>query len=316
MYIDTHIDSLYHMLKNSRTFNNEEETSHVDLPKARKGGLCIGFFTGYPTDNHEVTEKMVRDWIQWTGNSDNGLKVIKTIPELDMFLSNYNEEDPNRQIGCVFHLEGASGIDKTLNQLYIYHAVGLRSMSLTWNDINKFATGTLTDKSQGLGSHGKDILSAMEDLGILIDVSHLNDKSFWEVVSNTNNPIFASHSNLRKRADSERNLTDEMVLAIAESGGSIGLNFHKGFLSTKETHPANMKCGIEMISEIMNITGSSKYAHIGADFDGCTLPSDIKDITSMPDFFLKLQKDLDLSNKELNDIKHENVLQLMKKVWI
>ena len=171
-------------------------------------------------------------------------------------------------------------------------------------------------ESRGLTQLGKDFLDVLESLGIIIDVSHLNDKSFWDVLSYTNGPIIASHSNLRKRADHKRNITDEMVMELAKTGGGIGINFCKGFLSIdQEKHPANRHCIQEMIKEVINLTGSYDSVMIGTDFDGSTVPDDIKDVTSMPDFFSELQERLQCSEQELDQIKYKNIMKIIEKVW-
>ena len=155
----------------------------------------------------------------------------------------------------------------------------------------------------------------METLGIAIDVSHLNDKSFWDVQSHTNKPIFASHSNVRKRASHMRNLKDDMIKAIAESGGSIGVNFCESFLSTDKEHKVNMHCAFEMIKEIIAITGSVNHVHIGSDFDGCKVPDDIKDVSNMPLFFSKLKEYLELSNEEIEKIQYKNIVRIIRNYW-
>ena len=336
MYIDTHLDAFYHMRFNNRGFNayQEQENVHVDIVRARKGGLGIGFFTGFPNCAYffsdeagykikphrdditdvNLTEEFLRDWIEITRDESNGLRVLKSKSELKEHLSTYKMSE-TQKIGCIMHFEGAAGIDESLHRLYIYHEAGLRSMGLTWNETNQFATGAPGDKNRGLTESGKDLLSAMETLGILIDVSHLNDKSFWDVVANTNKPIFASHSNLRKRANVIRNLENEMVLEIAKSGGSVGINLCKGFLSTDKEHNFNMQCVIEMIKGVIEITGTCDAVHIGTDFDGCQTPADLKDVSYMPKFFASLKEKLELSDEDLRKIQYGNVVRIIENYW-
>ena len=337
MYIDTHLDAFFSMVANNRLFDTVQENAHVDLPKARQGGLLAGFFTGFPnctyffsSDNPfsdefkittsayndaELTDEYLARWLKIVFDSKNGLQQIKSKKDLDAHISSYNSTNQEQKIGGILHFEGAAGIDEALDRLYIFHAVGLRSMGLTWNETNQFATGVPGDINRGLTQAGKDLLDAMETLGILIDVSHLNDKSFWDVQSHTNKPIFASHSNVRKRANHMRNLTDEMIKAIADSGGSIGINFCNGFLSTDDSHKINRNCAFEMIREVINLTGSTDHVHIGSDFDGCKVPEDIKDVSLMPDFFKNLQEYLQLSNEDVEKIQYKNMVRIIKNYW-
>ncbi len=337
MYIDTHLDSFYNMVASKREFSTLQEKGHVDLPRARKGELLAGFFTGFPNCTYffgpenrngkeyemtrpdytdaDLTEEYLANWIKIVFNPQNGLKQLKSLKELEDHISTYNPNDQNQQIGAIMHFEGAAGIDESLHKLYIFHAAGLRSIGLTWNETNQFATGVPGDVNRGLTSAGKDLLDAMQSLGILIDVSHLNDKSFWDVHSNSNKPIFASHSNVRKRAGHMRNLTDEMIKAIAESGGTIGMNFADIFLSSDKDYKVSKTDIFDMVREIINLTGSTDHVHIGSDFDGAKVPEDIKDISSMPDFFIKLQEYLDLTNEDIEKIKYKNMVRLIKNYW-
>lgn len=340
MYIDTHLDTFFHMVENKRLFNTETHAEgvivNIDLPKAQKGGLLAGFFTGFPNCTYffrpesnynpkikipdgytdgELTDQFLAGWLKIVNNPTNDLHQLISKKELKQHIENANFSNTNQKIGAILHFEGASGIDNSLNKLYIYYAVGLRSIGLTWNETNQFATGVPGDVNRGLTTTGKDLLDAMESLGILIDVSHLNDKSFWDVHSHTNKIIFASHSNVRKRANVMRNLTNEMIKAIADSGGSIGINFCNGFLSSDNDHKADRHCAFEMIHDIISLTGSTDHVHIGSDFDGCRVPDDIKDVSHMPDFFSNLQEKLSLSHEDIKKIQYGNMLRIINNCW-
>jgi membrane dipeptidase len=338
MYIDPHLDTFYHMVENNRSFDdNPDQSGHVDLLRARKGELLAGFFTGFPNCTYyfdpvnkyspkyklpredfsdaELTDDYLARWLKIVNDSKNSLTQIFSINDLESLKVSYLDSGKPKNIGAILHFEGASGIDSRLDRLYIFYALGLRSIGITWNETNQFATGVPGDVNRGFTQVGKDLLDAMESLGIIIDVSHLNDKSFWDLHSHTNKPFIASHSNLRKRANHMRNLTDEMVKAIAESDGSIGINFYTGFLSTDPDHKVNRKCTFEMIKEIINLTGSVNHVHIGSDFDGCQTSSDLKDVSVMPDYFSELQEYLQLSDIEIKKIQFENLSRVMKKIW-
>ena len=333
MYIDTHLDTFWHIKHSKRSFARYEghgggdtkiplapgfsmpKHGHVDLPRAREGELCIGFFTGFPTSNHYATEQMIREWLYHTSQPENHLFRIKNKTHLEKHIPLWNKTPKKeKNIGAVMCLEGAAGIDTELNRLYIYHDLGLRSMGITWNEQNQFATGVLGDKNRGFTKEGLDLLSAMEDLGIIIDVSHLNDKSFWDAVNNTNAPLIASHSNLRSIADHPRNLTEEMAIAIKETNGTIGVNFHSGFLSTNKEEKPTIDFIVKMIKRIIEIVGID-HVHIGSDFDGSTPPKDIRDVSVMPVVFQQIQNSLGLTNQELEKIKNGNILRVIRNVW-
>lgn len=315
MFIDTHIDTLWAMGLQNRIFSVESEKGHVDLPRAQKADLLCGFFTGFPTESNYITEKMLREWILLTRDKNNKIRKIENYNQLEQLESDrkISKTTTDREIGAVLHFEGATGIDSGLNRLYIYYEAGLRSMSLTWNEMNQFAAGQIQDPNRGLTTEGFDLLSAMEDLGIIIDVSHLNDKSFWDVINHTSKPIIATHSNVREIADHKRNLTREMVNAMNDTGGTIGINFSKSFLKTNPKE-ATKESAIKMFQEIINLT-SINCVHIGTDLDGATFPDEIKDITYFPNFLDDLKNELNLSKNEMIKIEKENIKRIMKKVW-
>ncbi|MDH5645910.1 MAG: dipeptidase, partial [Candidatus Heimdallarchaeota archaeon] len=287
MYIDTHLDTRWALTRQDRSFSIRSSIGHIDLDRARDANLLCGFFTGYPTESQYSTESMLKDWIIMTNDPNNHFIRINQYQDLEKHL-NLLKTGSTDKIGSVLHFEGAAGIDTELNRLYIYYDLGLRSLGVTWNDTNQFATGVPGPIERGFTKEGLDLLDALNSLGIMVDVSHLNDTSFWDVINHSTGPVFASHSNLRKYADDPRNLTDEMVIAISDTGGSIGINLCKGFLSTDQAkHPANMGCAVSMIKEVIGLT-SINSVHIGTDMDGCTLSDDLLDITSMPTFFTKV----------------------------
>lgn len=313
MYIDTHLDTMWQSRESGRKFDKPSAEGHIDLHRARDAGLFIGFFTGYPTSSAYVTEKMMREWIQYYKHSESPIFQVTNMREYEVHKNHFqNTSKEARNIGALLHFEGAAGIDTELNKLYIYYELGLRSMSLTWNEINQFATG-VGDGShleRGLTREGKDLLDAMESLGIMIDVSHLNDPSFWDVSDHSNKPIFASHSNVRSMCGHKRNLTEEMVQVIADSGGTVGVNFCKGFLHD-ESDQATLQTVVAMIDKIVDLVGID-HVHIGSDFDGCSLPDDMKDITSVSKLFDKLSSELELDQSELEKIKFGNMERIMR----
>lgn len=314
-FIDTHLDTMWQSHKSNRTFGKRSEAGHIDLPRAREAGLLVGFFTGYPTSDAPVTEEMMANWIRYyLYDPEAKITQITNLKELNDHIAHFSATpEAQRSIGNLLHFEGAAGIDSGLNKLYIYHKLGLRSMSLTWNETNHFATGQENRTDRGLTEDGKNLLSAMVDLGIMIDVSHLNDASFWDVHGSSNAPIFASHSNIRTEVSSHmRNLTPEMAQAIADSGGTIGVNFCTGFL--RDDKEVSINTVVDMYSTVLDLVGP-KHVHVGSDMDGCTLPDDMKDITAMPELFTKLQADLSLTESELEGIASGNMVRMMKSYW-
>lgn len=216
---------------------------------------------------------------------------------------------------CAFlGMEGMEGLrgPEDLDRLA---ALGLRLGMLTWNEENPFAAGAAQDPSKGLTDLGKQMVRRMEDLGIVIDVSHLNERGFWDVMNLAHGPVIASHSNCRALCDVPRNLTDEQLRAVRDSGGTVGLNVYHAFVhrdpakQTAETlalHAAHM-------AEVMGVE------HVACGFDFCEFmgPPDnegaagLEDCGHIPAFFRCLER-LGMSQAELAMIGWENLLRIFK----
>jgi len=210
---------------------------------------------------------------------------------------------------CVEGMEGLGG-PEDLDRLA---ALGLRLGMLTWNEENRFAAGAAQDPQKGLTPLGRRMVRRMEELGVIVDVSHLNDGGFWDVMKLARGPVIASHSNCRRLCDVPRNLTDEQLRAIRDSGGTVGLNVYHSFVhrdpekQTAETlalHAAHM-------AEIMGIE------HVACGFDFCEFmgPPDnngaagLEDCGGVPAFFQCLER-LGMSAGERRMIARENLLKI------
>lgn len=186
----------------------------------------------------------------------------------------------------VLSLEGAEMIE-SLEDVDYLHQCGVRCIALTWNYPNQLAGGA-DDTDPGLTEFGKAVIRKMENLGILIDVSHLNDKSFYDVISVISHPIIATHSNSRAICRHRRNLTDDMFKLICECGGCVGMNFYPLFLTEKKQ--CNLSDIVRHIEHFLSLGGENCIG-LGSDFDGidCT-PADISDCGDVYKLFDELKK--------------------------
>lgn len=169
-------------------------------------------------------------------------------------------------IGC----EGLSGIADDIEKIDMLYEFGVRHISLTWNEQNALATGILGDEDRGLTESGKKALRKIQNLPILFDVSHLNDKSFWDVMRNTAGPVVATHSNSRTLCPMQRNLTDEMIKALAETGGIIGINAYPKFISLDK----NERTVDMLVRHMAHIAEIAGIENIGFGFDFCEFLED------------------------------------------
>jgi len=213
-------------------------------------------------------------------------------------------------------IEGMEGLQGP-EELDRLASLGLRLGMLTWNEENAFAAGAAQDPAKGLTDLGRETVRRMERLGIAVDVSHLNDGGFWEVLKLAQGPVVASHSNCRALCDVPRNLTDEQLRAIRDSGGVVGLNVHHKFVHqdpakrTAETlalHAAHM-------AEVMGVE------HVGCGFDFCEFmgPPDndgaagLEDASKIGNLFDWLER-LGMSREEREGVARGNFLRVFRQV--
>lgn len=165
------------------------------------------------------------------------------------------------RLNWIFGLEGLAQIGSQVDKLEAYYEAGFRHASLTWNECNELASGQ--GHEGGLSRYGKDAVQLMQDLGMIVDVSHLNDEGFWDVIKLGKKPIMASHSNCRSLCRHKRNLTDDQLRAIQASGGVVGLNAYKPFVHDEAAlqRMEGLALQLEHMADIMGID------HVGFGFD-------------------------------------------------
>ena len=179
----------------------------------------------------------------------------------------------------IFAVEGGSVIEDKIDRLYELKQDGIKFLTLTWNNENLIAGGVNSEK--GLSAFGKEVITQMNKIGMAVDVSHLNDKSFYDVIEKSET-VLATHSNCRSICGNKRNLTDCQIKLLAQKGGIIGLNFYPPFLG--DSFYDDIYKNIYHLCEM----GLENNIAIGSDFDGAVMPQDIKNISKIPDLYAKL----------------------------
>ncbi len=311
--IDGHMDTVTRILKQNRVFSEFSENGHYDLPRMKKGNVQAALFALFPLNTMNNVINGLDLWFTLVSNPINGLKQVKTIEDFDRI------KDIGMK-GAILHFEGAGGIDDDFRILRIGYHLGLRTMGLTWANINKFGTGAkfgTRQRKTGLTDKGRDLIAEAQSLGITIDVSHLNDPSFWDVYEITERPIIATHSNARSITNHPRNLTDDQIKAIHEKHGTIGINFSMGFLNSENPGKDNIDLGFDIIKnhiDHMISLADINIVAMGSDFDGTSVPNCVKDCTTFPllwDYLLKNG----YSEQDIDKISHGNLLRVFKETW-
>ena len=207
-----------------------------------------------------------------------------------------------QNLNPIYALEGGAAIEN-IDCLYEMKSDGIKFITLTWNGENKIAGGCKTEKR--LTDYGKQVIRTMNELKIACDLSHLNEKSFYSAIEETNYPI-ATHSNCKKIHNHIRNLTDNQIKLICRKGGIIGLCPYPEFLGGDVTE--------KMYQNIFHICdmGYENNISIGTDFDGAKQSEELKDISKIPQFFIKL-KEKGLKEELLQKLFYKNAVDFIAK---
>ncbi len=311
--IDMHCDTAMKLLAKSEKHLKKNDW-HVDYEKLKKSNSFVQFFAyfihleafnkyGFDLRNEmELVREMHKRFTREV-HSIEGMYILKEMKDLD-----------ESKIGALLTLEGA-GCVETLKDVDELYDMGIRLITLTWNWNNRIARPNVPkdNMDQGLTEFGIEAVKRMNELGIIIDVSHLSDAGFWDVIKYSTKPFVASHSNARKIGKHVRNLTDEMIKALAEKGGVTGLNFCSAFL-TKDTEAKKMyiKDLVAHIKHIVKVGGIDVMA-LGTDFDGIGGDLEIKDIGEMH-LLAEALKEEGFSKEDIEKIWYKNALRVMKEV--
>jgi membrane dipeptidase len=314
-------------------FFERGEKGHLDLPRAREGGFGGGFFAvwipspktpertprGLPPalDAAYALRRSMADaamLFRIEDRSDGKLRVVRTAAELQRCL----DDDV---MAAVLHLEGADAIDTDLDALHVLFRAGLRSLGLVWGRPNAFAEGVAVhfrrspDTGPGLTEAGRELVRACNDLRIMIDVSHLNERGFWDVAPLTDAPLVASHSNAYALCASTRNLTDPQLDAIAASDGMVGLNFAVNFLREDAARDAStpLEVMVRQIDYLVERVGIDRVG-FGSDFDGVLISEEIGDVSGLPRLLSAL-RDRGYDDRALRKLAHENWVRVLRETW-
>ena len=259
---DAHCDFLYGMVNYRYDLRRPAKRQAIRLDKLSSGGVKLQFFAAW-IDMLLETNPLC----QCTGMIDAYYRMLEANPVLTPLTKDF---DPSgERIAAVLTVEGGEAIEANLHNIRILHRLGVRAMTLTWNDVNLLAWPAADKHSKkGLTKLGKEAVREMCRVGVAPDLAHLNDAGIDDVLSIATRPVFASHSNARALCDQPRCLKDEHIRAIAKQGGVIGVNFYHKQLTEKRT--ATVEDVIRHIEHICAVGGVG-CAAIGSDFDGMGL---------------------------------------------
>lgn len=338
---DGHNDVLLRVAEHgSGSFLERWHEGHLDLPRARIGGFAGGLFAvytpsegaparvenddgSYRTPLPEAPElaeaqrhtlELMAALFRLERESKGEVVVCRTVTEI-------REAVARGALAAVLHIEGAESIGPDLDALEVFWRAGLRSLGPVWSRTNLFGTGVpfdypgSPDRGPGLTDLGKRLVEACNELGILVDLSHLNEAGFWDVARLSEKPLVASHSNAHALSPVPRNLSDRQLDAIAESGGLVGVNYAVGFLHPQGNRSPELSLDV-LVRHVDHLVGRLGIhgVALGSDFDGCTVPASLGDAAGLPRLLAALGAH-GYDDEALRRICFENWLDVLERTW-
>ena len=221
----------------------------------------------------------------------------------------------------VMHIEGAEAIDPNFEVLDLLYEAGLRSLGPVWSRSNAFGHGvpflcpSSPDTGPGLTDLGKELIGACNRLGILIDLSHLNERGFWDVAAISNAPLVATHSNAHALSPHARNLTDKQLTAIGETGGMVGVNFATSYLRPDGRQHADTPVDlvIEHLEHILKHVGEDGVG-FGSDFDGAKVPAGVGNAAGLQNL-VEIMRRRGYGEPLIEKLCHRNWLRVLGQTW-
>ena len=233
--VDGHIDTAQRMLDMQADITARLPDGHVDVPRMKEGGLTAAFFSIW-VDARYGPGTAFRRALKLIGAVR---ALADTNPEVELTTSadQVRAAAGRGHVAALLGVEGGHAIENSLEKLDSLYRLGVRYMTLTWNNANDWAgSSTDPDRHGGLTPLGRRVVRRMNELGMLVDVSHVSDQTFWDVIATSTRPVIASHSSCRALAHHPRNLSDDQLRAIAKQGGVVGINFYPVFLDEHFRH--------------------------------------------------------------------------------
>jgi len=315
--VDTHCDTLMQFLPQSwlgrkaRKLGERADWGHIDLPRMVEGGVTCQTFAVYTGRRPIVPEatllalQMVDAFYREIEAND-GIVAVTTPEEITA------AKKAGRACGLLA-LEGAEPLMGDLGVLRVFYKLGVRMMSFAWNYRTPFADGLNAARAESkLTDLGVKALDEMGRLGMIFDVSHLSDSCFWDVADVVKGPFVASHSNSKAVCEHPRNLTDDMIRALAEHGGVMGMNFAPAFVDKEK---ATVERLVDHIDHIVDLVGPD-HVGLGSDYDGIgSTPEGLEDASKVPNITRELVR-REYSDEDILKILGGNHMRVFREILV
>jgi membrane dipeptidase len=277
--VDTHADSLGGVLSGQRHLYERSDQGQLDFPRMREGGATLQFFSCWVEPEYKPERALARQLAYFDAFYQELERDPEVVPVTDLAGLSTLLAVPGR-IGGVLSIEGAEAVGEDPALVRTMYRLGVRLMSLTWNQRNQLADGAGEEPGGGgLSRAGRRIVQEMNRIGMIVDVSHIAEAGFWDVLEVSTSPPIASHSNCKALNPHRRNLSDAQIRALAERGGIQGITFVRQFLGGSE----DMAEVVRHLLHHLEVVGDDRHVGLGSDFDGVEEPvPGLEDVTKLP----------------------------------
>ncbi len=314
LVIDLHNDILEKMIENpDYHLGDYHNYNHTDIPRLQMGGVDVQFFAVWVDPSSHLYDSYAHACRMITLFKNELVLNPATIAQAYSPAETISITSENKITGII-GVEGGHAIENSLQKLIELYQQGMRYLTITWDNSTDWAVSAADSRSKtvGLSEFGKTVIRTMDSLGVIIDVSHVGIKTIEDILATTTNPIVATHSGARTLCDHYRNLYNNQIIAIANSGGVIGIVFYPPYLSS--SGHASITTVVNHIDHIVNLVGVD-YVALGSDFDGIgnNTVYGLNNVTKFPDLTLALLR-RGYSQSEVEKILGLNFMRVFEEV--
>lgn len=324
MIVDLHCDTISEIYKKTG-LTLRENNLMIDIEKLKKSDVivqCFAMFTHLKdvSEPYEYVNALIDLYEEEINKNKSDIDFAKTYDDI---LKNSD----NNKISAFLTIEEGEAIEGSIEKLEHFYKRGVRMMTLTWNFENSIGFGNkritkngefagyVPDTENGLKPFGFEVVEKMEELGMIVDVSHMSDAGIYDIIDVAKRPFVASHSNAREVCNHARNLTDDMIKKMADKGCISGLNFYPEFLSadfSNRERKAYVKDAVEMLKYMVKV-GGSEFVALGSDYDGFCDTLEWKDASGTKDLIDAMERE-GFCHSLIENITYKNALRVIKEV--
>lgn len=282
---DGHCDSILEVVSGKRQLTEASQIGHVDFPRARQAGLGLQVFTAWPSPEYyrfpaRRTLQLIEHLLRQIEAAPEQVRLCRTAAEIDA-------AQADGRLAALINVEGGEVLEGALEGLHILYRLGVRLLQPVWNYGNDLADGLEHETGTGLTDFGRAVVREMNALGMVLDLSHLPQAGFYQVLELSTQPVLFTHGNCRALHEHRRNLTDDQIKALAAQGGVMGISFVSYFMGPNPT----VATVADHIDHAVQVVGSCHHVGYGSDFDGTDLvPQGLEDVSRLPNLTAELMR--------------------------